>query len=394
MQVISKEPFFKAPGPRMLCWASSFYTGGRGVGKMAYRSIMTRSDIWDSWERSFSSDNGRTWSPWEQLTCNFTTSRGVRRQILRPGLVDVDRDRLIDVIIEGVLPNDTPLDGMQHYFLRYRVSVDGGRSAVVDRQIVQRGNYSPDHPFYGVWVGKNAISDPQRPIRTRAGRILVPVEITPVGPDGEYCNPGGGYTYQDAAVLIGSWTDGVTIDWELSERVVSDPDLTSRGFFEGTIAELLDGRILMILRGSNQRRPDRPGYKWYAVSADGGYHWSRPEPWTYDDGSHFYSPSSMSQLIQHSNGRLYWIGNIVQENPSGNSPRYPLQAGLVDSTQLTLFRDSVEVIDDRGRDDDPTLQLSNFYVDEDRENGDILIHLSRFNVTEWSGDALLYRVAP
>ena len=32
-------------------------------------------------------------------------------------------------------------------------------------------------------------------IRTRGGRLLVPVQVCPVGPDGRYLNPGGGYSY-------------------------------------------------------------------------------------------------------------------------------------------------------------------------------------------------------
>ena len=38
---------------------------------------------------------------------------------------------------------------------------------------------------------------------------------------------------------------------------------------------------------------------------------------TYADGGDFYSPSACSQLVLHSSGRLFWIGNIAPQNPNG-----------------------------------------------------------------------------
>jgi hypothetical protein len=169
---------------------------------------------------------------------------------------------------------------------------------------------------------------------------------------------------------------------------------------EPTIAELADRSILMVMRGSNDARPELPGYKWMARSRDGGQNWTVPEPWTYEDGQAFYSPSACSQLIPHSSGRLLWMGNICERNPVGNRPRYPIVLGEVDLGSGLLIRDSVTVIDDRQSGEDEQLTLSNFYVREDRETGDLLTHLPRFFARGdgrmdggWTTDLYLYRIA-
>src|SRR5690606_29493346 len=107
-----------------------------------------------------------------------------------------------------------------------------------------------------------------------------------------------------------------------------------------TIARLGDGRLLMVMRGSNDTWPPQelgdperylPGYKWHSLSDDGGRTWSTPAPWTDTNGRNFYSPSSCSQLVPHSSGRLFWFGNVTPRNPIGNGPRYPMAMAEVDT---------------------------------------------------------------
>jgi len=195
----------------------------------------------------------------------------------------------------------------------------------------------------------------------------------------------------ESAVLIGTWLEGGRIEWQLSQRVANTPDRSSRGAFEPTIAELPDGRILMVMRGSSTR--STPGRKWFSISRDGGFTWEPIQPWTYSDGTPFFSPSSCSQLLPHSSGRLYWLGNITPRPPAGNSPRYPFVVGLVDPAGGLLVRDSVAVIDDRREGDSDRLMLSNFMACEDRETGDILLHMSRpFAGKGFTSPAYLYRI--
>ncbi|HUT74320.1 MAG TPA: sialidase family protein [Armatimonadota bacterium] len=395
MRLKSKQVFIPSPGPGALVYGNSFYTRRDGVEKMAVRMVETRSDLMDAVEIAFSRDNGRTWSAWEARDCVAQTPQGLHRRVPAPGFVDPETDRLITIVLEGTLPTDDPLEGMTTYYLSYQVSTDGGRTNQVDEQIIQQGDYAPEHPLDGVWVGKNAIITGSRPyFRSRDGRLLFPMQVTPLGPDGEYWNPGGGATYTEAVVLIGAWREGLRMRWEVSQRVALEPAKSTRGAIEPTVAEMPDGRLLMVMRGSNDANLALPGCKWYAVSTDGGCAWSAPQPWTYDDGGGFYSPSSISLLLRHSNGRCYWLGNITPDNPRGNQPRYPLIIGEVDRANLLLIRDRVVVVDDRRPHDDPSLQLSNFDAHEDRENGDIILHVSRFDANAWHGDAYLYRLAP
>jgi hypothetical protein len=142
-----------------------------------------------------------------------------------------------------------------------------------------------------------------------------------------------------------------------------------------------DGRILCVMRGSNGLKKDPkhewPSRKWYCVSTDGGFHWSRPEPWHYSNAKDFFSPSSMSQIIPAKSGRFFWIGNISPTNCEENAPRWPLVMGEIDPSNMMLIEDSVFTIDTRGADDPEGLQLSNFYAFEDRETGDIVLPMQR-----------------
>jgi hypothetical protein len=147
-----------------------------------------------------------------------------------------------------------------------------------------------------------------------------------------------------------------------------------------------DGRLLCVMRGSNYsatKDPEYkiPSYKWYSVSNDGGHHWTRPQPWTYDDGKPFFSPSSMSQLLEHSSGRYFWVGNISPSNCRGNDPRYPLVIGEVDRQTLKLIKNTILVIDTK-RPDDPKegdFQLSHWWGLEDRATKDIVIAGARYH---------------
>ncbi len=392
--------------------AEAHYTHPDGVEMVSTHAEQSVSDKSDRGWKRFSKDNGRTWSDAEPFETNRPAEGGTWRRHELPGFVDPRTGELLVMIVQGVLPNDHPLEGMKHWTIRYGLSPDGGRSFYKEEQVVQAGgDYTPEHPFPGVWVGKNSVMLGDTtcvPITLKdSGQILVPVQITPVGPDGEYYNPGGGYTYHDSAVLIGSWKDDGGLSWRMSERVVADARRTTRGVIEPTIAEMPGGRVLMVLRGSNDRKPDLPSFRWYTVSTDGGRTWDTPIPWTFDDGEPLCSPSACSQLIRHSSGRTFWIGNLCEAKAAGNSPRYPLVIGEVHPETLRLVRSTLCTIDDR-RDGEPTwTAISNFYAREDRASGEIVIHCSPLGKAPsdktltppapdgkfiWTADALVYRV--
>ncbi len=237
---------------------------------------------------------------------------------------------------------------------------------------------------------------PCRPLAVRGGRILVPVSFTRLDANGAVYNPTGAYTYHDSGVLIGRWRNARDLEWEMSAALQADPARATRGMDEPTLANLAGGRILCVLRGSNDKRPELPSYRWHSFSNDGGRTWTPPEPWRYAEGGEpFFSPSACSQLLDHPNGKLYWLGNITPVNPRGNRPRYPFVMGEVDRRSGLLQRATLRTIDDRGPDDDPLLTLSNFFAREDRVTGGVALHMTRLVAAAdgWRGDALLYRIA-
>lgn len=397
-----REVFLPSPKPGVAVLAATYATRPAGDDLISVHQLMSRSDTVDVAFLRHSADGGRTWSAATEIPTLEQRPGGKLRRALRGGVADPRTGRFVRFHIEGLLPTDDPLEGMRQWYVCYSVSSDGGRTWPVNARVIQDGpEFSPDHPLPGVWIGKNCVMVGDLasvPVFLRDGTLLVPVIITPLGPDGTYHNPGGGYTYSDAAALRGRWREDGTLSWELSGLIKADPARSTRGMDEPTFAELSDGRILAVLRGSNHTKPTLPAHRWAAWSADGGRTWTPPEPWTYDDGTAFFSPSSCSQLVSHSSGRLFWIGNISPKNPDGNRPRFPLVIGEVDAQSGRLLRGTVRPIDDRGPGDGELLSLSNFSAREDRTTGEIVVNLSRLfqhsrpGETDWTSDAYLYRV--
>ena len=401
--VTARDTFVPTPGPGVGVMGGSYYTESTGDRLMSVHSLTSRSDTVDAAFVRFSGDGGRTWGESTPWAMKFDHERGTERRHPRGGYVDLPTGRYLSVWTEGVLPTDDPIEGMRNWTLHYSVSADGGRSQLVDEQIVHEGDaYDETHHLPGVTVGRNCVMIGdlgQRPLTRADGVLLIPVQSSPVGPDGDYANPGAGLTYTDCLLLMGRWQEDGRLSWTCSERIVGDPRRTTRGMIEPTIAQLSDGTILMVMRGSNDADHSMPGHRWVSRSADGGHTWTAPAPWTYDDGVAFHSPSSCSQLIPCDDGRLLWMGNICADNPAGNRPRYPIVLGEVDLETGNLRRATVTVIDDRQPGEHERLTLSNFYVRQERGSGDLLLHLPRFFARgddgdeRFTADLQLYRIA-
>ncbi len=400
---IRREIFLASPAPRTAVLANTYYTTPTGTALISIHELMTRSDTTETAYFRSSLDHGHTWSAATEMPTLEVRPQGKLRRMMRGAWVDPRTGRLLRFRIEGILPNDDPLEGMKQWVVYYSASEDGGRTWYLDEPIIHRGaEFSRTHPIPGVETGRTCfmIGDTASvPLQLDDGTILIPVIITPSGPDGEATNPGGGYTYTDAAVLHGRWLpDGRRLEWQLSARVQADPARSTRGMDEPTLALLNEGRLMMILRGSNHTRPALPARRWVAFSGDRGHTWTAPVPWTFSDGTNFFSPASCSQLINHSSGRVFWLGNITPENPVGNRPRFPFVIGEVDRRTGLLQPASLRVVDDRGPGDSPDLSLSNFSAREDRTNGEIILHLSRLfqhstpTERDWTSDAWWYHI--
>ena len=370
-----------SPGPGVAVWSFAYYTEAKGVRLRSVEQRLSRSDTIDVAYTRDSADNGRTWSePTKVITGEWRAS-GMWRKHLRAGIVH--QGKLLEFWNEGLLPNDDPLDGLRRWSI---FSQDG--------QLISEG-FTPEHPWPGVFQGKNCavLGDQACTPVVDGPRVLLPVELSLFQENGQFYNPGGGYTYSDAAVVIGTIRAG-RYRWKLCQPLKGDPARTTRGLVEPTLIKLDGRRWLMVLRGSNDRKPALPSYRWFSISEDGGETWLEAKPWTFTNGNPFFSPSACSQLLRHSSGRIFWLGNIVPENPRGNRPRYPFYVGEVDRKSGLLHEESLRQVDNRQAGEDDSLMLSNFYAREDRVTRDIVLHMSRLFplASGWAGDAFDYRI--
>jgi hypothetical protein len=194
-------------------------------------------------------------------------------------------------------------------------------------------------------------------------------------------------TYREGCVagamsFVGRW-DPLLGDysWKTSNRIFLPRKVSTRGLVELSLSELADGRLLLIMRGSNVGLDslECPGRKWISVSRDGGMTWSEVTDLRYDTGEQFYSPATMARTLRSSaTGKLYCFLNINADPPVGNGPRHPLQVTEIDEEHLCLKKETLTIIDERHPElDSPHLQLSNFGLREDRESRLVELILTR-----------------
>jgi BNR/Asp-box repeat. len=376
--------------------AYAFYVKPRGGDMISIEQRWTRSDTVDRAYIRRSRDHGRTWTAPSEMQTGIQTAAGCSENI-HAASSSTAAAGASNSGSRVCCPPMIPWKACETGTSITVVSTDGGRTFGPPVQIIHAGaEFDSHHPLPGVWTGKNCVMLGDMtcaPVNAPDGRILLPVQISPLTADGKLDNPGGGYTYLDSAVLHGRWNGGGFV-WEMSDMIRGDPARSTRGMDEGTLEFLEDGRLLMVLRGSNDRHPELPSYRWFSLSSDGGRRWTDPQPWTYDDGRPFFSPSACSQLVRHSSGRLFWFGNITPENPRGNRPRYPFVIGEVDRGTGLLLRRSVRTMDTLRDGEDPVLSLSNFFAAEDRRSHELVVYMTRLfaRPSAWSGDAGRYRV--
>jgi hypothetical protein len=324
-----------------------------------------------------SPDGGRTWEEPRPAYTPRKTPGGTERQGESAMLLDGSRNRVIRFFNRALYPGDTftrEVVGLTAIW--HEISTDGGHTFAEPRQVITAGG-TPDSPAPGVNRGDNCLMISfSAPFVDSKGRIILPMQRIHKAPASlsVYLVP------IDAGCLIGECRTDGEITWALGGMVCTDLEKSSRGLCEPAIAELEDGRFLMVCRGSNASLQNVPGRRWACLSEDGGATWSPPEPWSYENGDLFFSPATGSRLIRSSkNGRLYWIGNITPTNPTGNLPRYPLVVGEVDEPSARLIQSTVRTVDDREADEDERVQLSNFRAFEDRVTGNFRLAVARLH---------------
>ena len=219
-EVVSREVFVPSPEEGVGVMGGSYYTTKDGLELLSVHSLTSRSDTVEMAYVRRSANNGESWSEAEAWPMRFAATGGMGRRHVRGGYVDLATGRYIQVWTEGVLPTDEPLEGMRQWKLHYSVSEDGGRTQTVNEQIICAGaEYDAMHPLPGVHIGKNCVMIGdlgEVPLTRSDGAILVQVQSTPVDENGEYYNPGAGFTYTDCLLLIGHWREDGRLSWSCS----------------------------------------------------------------------------------------------------------------------------------------------------------------------------------
>ncbi len=399
---VTREVNRKHPRAKTAAMVSVRYVGPKLLREEIH-STMAKSDTPERPKRRWSEDNGRSWSDDETLPELVTHPEGVR-VYWGPGPQFHGAERRTTV---SIWLRQTHLRGVYYNHLFWRVSNDLTRTWSEPKQIVYEAgaSFDSDKPFDPEFLHNNQAYFGNNILRHSNGSLIHVAAAANIPRDVPIPNPKKlsvmGMPADARCIgslcVVGKWNDQAgSYVWTAGKPVWVSRSISSRGLMEPEVAELKDGRVLIVWRTSNAGLdPNKVhGHKFFSLSTDGGQTLDEPRPWTYDDGTPFSSPSSIHRMIRHSTtGKLYWIGNISSAPPRGNSPRYPLVIAEVDEEIPAIRRDTVTLIDDRRKADSSELQLSNFSLLENRENQHLEIYLTRLGENPadfWGADAYKY----
>lgn len=385
---IRKELYRQHTRPREAPLASVSYVGEK-LERLEVQMEEVESDVGNNIRARWSPDNGRTWTDFVPLQRSSKMSYGGVTVHECGGASQFDPGP--GVLVQAWL-RQVPVGGLYHNFSYMRYSRDLGHTWSEPRQLLYEAGaaFDPQQPKKADFLDHNEGYFGNN-ILVRKDGTLVHVLA--------HCNASGDPRNKQrpwrmgSVLFLGRWNTGRgDYDWTGGARVEISPDHSARGLMEPEVAELADGRLLVVWRGSTHGWDGSvaklPGRKFFSVSSDGGHTLMPPAVWKYDDGSDFYSPSSIHRMIRHSvSGKLYWLGNICSTPPRGNSPRYPLVIAEVDEAKAALRKGTVTAIDDR-RPGQGDIQFSNFSLLEDRETHQLELLLTTYgqepNPADWA----------
>jgi hypothetical protein len=332
-----------------------------------------------------SQDNGKTWTvvgvdDWEEQRGERTARRDAGNFLI---------DRKNNVVIQFILDNEYGPEGDYHSFgpeadgmplqsrtgrIFYRFSRDEGATWTDAKQLIQDGpDYDSTHWADGLVYGRNAVlfSELMRAVQLRDGTLIVPISYFRVDDGGRpiaFPDRFGMVKWPSlaSATFRGQWNeDQSDIRWEMSNHV-SVPEQMSYAIEEPSVAELDDGKLMMVMRGTVAARQFMPGVKFFSISQDQAKTWGPAVPLTYPDGSLVHSPSSVASMFRSSkNGKVYMIANILPEPCRTCDPRYPLKVVEIDQNFFWALPETETTIADREPQHPRFVRFSNWQLIED-----------------------------
>jgi hypothetical protein len=375
---VKKELYRKHPEARVAAWAAVQYIGPR-LEVREVQGIERRSDVEEKIRVRWSEDNGRTWSEFADVQPSTEVKYAGVTVTKAEG--PVASDPASGLLVQAWL-RQIEDKGVFHNFTYWRTSSDNGRTWGEPRPFRYEDGpaFDPREPLKREFLGRNEGYFGNNILVRSDGSLIFC--LAHANADGDAENDRRSERL-GSVLFTGKWDKGKKdYEWTAGARTAISAESSARGLMEPEVAELKDGRLLVVWRGSNRSwkgTPAKlPGRKFFSISTDGGRTLGPPGEWRYDDGTAFYSPSSYHRMLRHSTtGKLYWLGNISAAPPDGNSPRYPPVIAEVDETKAALKKATVTAIDDR-QPGQGNVQFSNFSLHEDRETHALILYLTTY----------------
>ncbi|HJN15642.1 MAG TPA: sialidase family protein, partial [Armatimonadota bacterium] len=284
-----------APPGCAIVSVNTAYAQEQGPVLIRHYGELFASDTISSQYEVRSGDNGATWSAPRPIHEQERTRNGTRLWGESCLFHDDACNRVLHLYNDQLYPAGTYTGEANRYTRIFmRVLDESGESFGEPVQLIQEG-YDATHWARDTEYGRNSMMISFcAPVRTSEGRVLLPVALLPSTMDFSVKPVLGSH----AGCFLGSWR-GERLIWDLSSMITVDPKVSTAGLEEPTIAELVDGSLLMVCRAGNRNTPDVSVHKWRSSSTDGGLTWSPAEPLPYDTREPLFSFASGSVLIRH-----------------------------------------------------------------------------------------------
>ena len=277
---VRNELYLHAPDPRTAAYLWVSYVGPGSTTE----EVLTEEHTSDQFQRPLrrrSGDNGRTWTAFEPLGSVWPYAKD---DFIwwAPGWPSFHYDAATRVTVAMWLRQQV-VDGRYYNHTFARISRDCGLTWRAPKLLRYEAgdDFAPDQPLKSGFLHNNGAYMGQKVIQRRDGAlvyVVCGVRIPSAAPDP---NPRGVSVWDTPAdsrnigslCFIGRWNPTQRdYDWTAGKPVWLPRQVATRGLMEPDVAELRDGRILVVWRGSNDgtSRTKFPGRKWFSVSTDGG----------------------------------------------------------------------------------------------------------------------------